>query len=78
MATDPAQPRDGDVVVGRASGNGGAYTIRQFPGDAQLQSSVRNDAIRLAHDFAVNAGVDVWYVDERSHTLLEAHRKRST
>ena len=78
IATDAARPRDGDVIVDRDSGAGGKYTVRQVPGDVQLHSSVRDEAIRLARGFAIKAGVDLWYIDDGPQTLLETYRKGST
>ena len=77
IATDAARPRDGDVIVSRESGAGGKYTVRQVPGDVQLHSSVRDEAIRLARRFAIKAAVDLWYIDDGPQTLLEAYRKVS-
>ena len=77
IATDAARPRDGDVIVRRESGAGGKYTVRQVPGDVQLHSSVRDEAIRLARGFAIKAAVDLWYIDDGPQTLLEAYRKES-
>jgi hypothetical protein len=74
---DAARPRDGDVIVGRESGAGGKYTVRQVPGDVQLHSSVRDEVIRLARGFAIKAAVDLWYIDDGPQTLLKAYRKDS-
>ena len=74
---DAARPRDGDVIVSRELGAGGTYTVRQVPGDVQLHSSVRDEAIRLARGFAINAAVDLWYIDDGPQRLLEAYRKES-
>jgi len=77
IVTDAARPRDGDVIVSRESGAGGKYTVRQVPGDPQLHASVRDEAIRLARGFAINAAVDLWYIDDGPQTLLGAYRKES-
>ena len=78
MATDAARPRDGDVIVSRESRPGGKYSVRQVPGDVQFHASVRDEAIRLARGFAVNAAVDLWYADDGAHRLVERYRKGST
>ena len=77
IASNAARPRDGDVIVSRESGAGGKYTVRQVPGNAQLHSSVRDEAIRLARGFAMKAAVDLWYIDDGSQRFLEAYRKES-
>ena len=74
LTTSRGLPRDGDVVVGREAHSAVTYTVRQVPGDVQFHSSVRDEAVRLARDFAQTITVDVWYSDDGMYRLLEAHR----
>lgn len=78
IATDAGRPQDGDVIVSRGSGSELKYTVRQVPGVVQFHTSVRDDAIRLARSFAQKATVDLWYSDDGTHRLLEAHRRKGS
>lgn len=71
--TSPS-PSDGDVIVTRESNCGACYTVRQIPGIVQYSVAQWEDAIRLARSFARNHAVDLWYRENGTESLLEAHR----
>jgi hypothetical protein len=75
-ARSESQPQDGDLVVVRVSGSDSPFSVHQVPGEAQFRAPTRNDAIQLARSFAQSHGVDLWYSDQTTCTLLERHRPR--
>jgi hypothetical protein len=72
---DTARPRDGDVMIARDSTSQIRFTLRQIPGAVQLHAASRDEAIRIACDFAQKTIVDVWYTSSGTDQLLEAYRR---
>ena len=70
-------PQDGDVVVRREARSPICFSVRQLPVVVQLGTSSRDEALRLAREFAQEHAVDVWYDDEGTFRLLEAYRART-
>jgi hypothetical protein len=75
---DRLQAQDGDVLITRETNSGGNYSVRQLPGRAQFTAATRDEAIRLARDFAVNQSVNLWSRDGDGYELLEHHRPAKT
>jgi hypothetical protein len=71
-------PRDGDVVVTRKSTPAVIYTVRQVPGVVQFHVSDRDEALQLARGFAQRSAVDLWFSEDGTCRLLEAHRGHET
>ncbi len=71
---DQSQPQDGDVLITREAKSGDSYNVRQLPGRAQFTAPSRDEALRLARDFATNQSVDVWSRDGDGYERLERHR----
>jgi hypothetical protein len=63
------------VVVKKDSKSAVTYTVRQVPGVVQFCAASRDEAVRLAHGFAVRNAVDLWSCEDRTYTLLEGHRR---
>jgi hypothetical protein len=77
-ALDRPSPQDGDVVV-RCEADGRLYyTVRQLPGIVQFSAGVRDEAVRVAREFAQRYAVDVWYGEGGTYRLLEAYRPRTS
>jgi hypothetical protein len=51
------------------------YTVRQLPGVVQFGAASRDEAVRLARNFARKRNVDVWYSEDGTFRLLEAYRR---
>lgn len=66
-------PREGDIVLARDS-RSDRFTLRRHPETAQLRTSSRQDAVRVAHSFAHRHAVDVWDSENGAYRLLEARR----
>lgn len=73
-ATGVSAPREGDIVLAREPSTSGRFTVRRHPETAQLRTSSRQDAVRVAHSFAQKHAVDVWYSENGTYRLLEARR----
>ena len=75
--TSRARPQAGDVIVARDTSTGVRYTTRQVPGSPQFGAASEEDAVRFARDFARKHGVDVWYSEGGTLTLVAAFRRGS-
>ena len=69
-------PQDGDLVVTRESHSAVRYTIREVPGDPQVSMAARDEALRLAQQFASRRGVDVWYAEDGGYQPVQSFRPR--
>jgi hypothetical protein len=69
-------PLEGDVVVTGEADVSPRFTVRQFPGVAQIGASTREQAVRMARAFAQVHRRDLWYSEDGHLRLLEAYRAR--
>ena len=72
------QPQVGDLVVVRKAKATPPFGILQHPNAVQFGASTRDAAVLLARSFAQAHKVDLWYLDENDHRLLERYRPLSS
>jgi hypothetical protein len=72
------QPQVGDLVVVRKADAMPAFGVLQHPTDVQFGASTRDAAVFMARSFARAHKVDLWYLDENAHRLLERYRPSSS
>ncbi|HEY5616506.1 MAG TPA: hypothetical protein VIK60_01100 [Vicinamibacterales bacterium] len=72
---DSLSPRDGDVVITRASHSDPTYEVQIVPGPQQISFSRKEDAIAQARRLAKRAAVDAWYRDGETLTLVGRYRQ---
>ena len=70
---EPHAPGAGDIVVRReASSPHNRYSVREFPGVAQVCYVSFETALTVATRFARHAGRDVWHEEGGRFTLIES------
>jgi hypothetical protein len=67
-------PREGDIVVTRTSEPIPRYTIRKIPGEPQILSRTRQQAVQMARRFAQQYRVDVWMAGGLDVQLIASYR----
>jgi hypothetical protein len=71
------QPQIGDLVVVRTPDATPPFGVLQHPSGVQFGASTRDAAVLMARSFARAHKVDLWYLDENDHRLLERYRASS-
>jgi hypothetical protein len=72
-------PRAGDIVIRREASNPRAhYSVRAFPGVAQVSYPSFEIALTVSTRFARHAGGDVWHEEEGRFTLIESRAAAGT
>ena len=72
-----AHPQIGDLVVVRKPDGTPPFGVLQHPTGVQFGASTRDAAVLMARSFARAHKVDLWYLDEKDHRLLERYRSLS-
>jgi hypothetical protein len=66
-------PKVGDIVIRREASNPyDHFSVREFPGAAQVSYVAFDIALNIATRFARHAGSDVWHEDDGRFTLIES------
>jgi hypothetical protein len=69
------RPRDGDVVIARATHSEPSFEVRVVPGLPQFHCRTKEDAIGQTRPLAERAGVDVWYREGDTVSLVVRYRE---
>ena len=70
---EPHAPEAGDIIVRREASNPrDRYSLREFPGVAQVCYVSFETALTIATRFARHAGTDVWHEECGRFTLVES------
>lgn len=70
-----AEPRPGDVIVGRDTDPEVRFSVRLHPGPVQFTTNAREDALRIAREFAEHQRVDLWQSEAGTCRRLERNRR---
>jgi hypothetical protein len=72
-------PKPGDIIVRREAGNPHEhYSVREFPGLAQVTYRSFQTALDVAARFARSAGTNVWHEEGDRFGLIESRAAAST
>jgi hypothetical protein len=72
-------PKKGDIVLKREAGHSGNhYTVREFPGVAQVSYRSFEIALDIATRYGRSARVDVWHEEHGHFTLIESRAAADT
>lgn len=74
----PQTPPAGDIVIRREAGNpGNHYSVREYPGLAQVTYASLEIALEIARRFARTTGTHVWLETDGQFSLLESNAAAS-
>lgn len=72
-------PRAGDIIIRRESGNPhDHYSVREFPGVAQVCYVSFEIALNVATRFGQSVGTSVWHEDYGRFSLIESRGAANT